>query len=156
MKKRISVFSAFCVVFFFVFAAFMAWYIPSVSSVRSKIEQTQRDLDTSRGREDKQQAEYNKAVEELPVVILRPAVGGSHLRELCVVITVDAVVLVRIVLVVGATLSLDVGENPLHRVIDGVVCSVGCAGVGVDLSGEGVGLWLLAAVSRYEGGALGA
>ena len=68
MKKRISVFSAFCVVFFFVFAAFMAWHIPSVSSVRSKIEQTQRDLDTSRGREDKQQAEYNKAVEELPVV----------------------------------------------------------------------------------------
>ena len=68
MKKHISVFSAFCVVFFFVFAAFMAWYIPSVSSVRSKIEQTQRDLDTSRGREDKQQAEYNKAVEELPVV----------------------------------------------------------------------------------------
>ena len=68
MKKRIYVFSAFCVVFFFVFAAFMAWYIPSVSSVRSKIEQTQRDLDTSRGREDKQQAEYNKAVEELPVV----------------------------------------------------------------------------------------
>ncbi len=68
MKKRISVFSAFCVVFFFVFAAFMAWYIPSVSSVRSKIEQTQRDLDTSRGREDKQQAEYNKAVEELPIV----------------------------------------------------------------------------------------
>ena len=68
MKKRFSVFSAFCVVFFFVFAAFMAWYIPSVSSVRSKIVQTQKDLDTSRGREDKQQAEYNRAVEELPVV----------------------------------------------------------------------------------------
>ena len=94
-------------------------------------------------------------VEELPCVILRPAVGGSHLRELCVVITVGAVVLVRIVLVVGKTLSLDVGEHPLHRVIDGVVCSVGCAGVGVDLSGEGVGLSLLT-VSHYEGGALGA
>ena len=68
MKKRFSVFSAFCVVFFFAFAAFMTWYIPSVSSVRSKIVQTQRDLETSRGREDKQHAEYNKAVEELPVV----------------------------------------------------------------------------------------
>ena len=68
MKKRTSVFSVFCVVFFFAFAVFMAWYIPSVSSVRSKIVQTQRDLETSRGREDKQQAEYNKAVEELPVV----------------------------------------------------------------------------------------
>ena len=68
MKKRISVFSIFCVVFFFVFAAFMAWYIPSMSSVRSETVQTQRDLETSRGREDKQRAEYNKAVEELPVV----------------------------------------------------------------------------------------
>ena len=68
MKKRISLFSTFCVVFFFVFAAFMAWYIPSISSVRSKTVQTQRDLETSRGREEKQQAEYNKAVEELPVV----------------------------------------------------------------------------------------
>ena len=68
MKKRISVFSVFCVVFFFVFAAFMAWYIPSMSSVRSKTVQTQRDLETSRGREDKQQAEYDKAVSELPVV----------------------------------------------------------------------------------------
>ena len=68
MKKRISVFSVFCVVFFFVFAAFMAWYIPSMSSVRSKTVQTQRDLETSRGREDKQQAEYDKAVGELPLV----------------------------------------------------------------------------------------
>lgn len=68
MKKRFSVFSAFCVVFFFVFAAFMAWYLPSMSSVRSKTVQTQRDLETSRGREDKQQAEYSKAVGELPVV----------------------------------------------------------------------------------------
>ena len=68
MKNRISVFSIFCVVFFFIFAAFMAWYLPSMSSVRSKTVQTQRDLETSRGREDRQQAEYDKAVSELPLV----------------------------------------------------------------------------------------
>ena len=68
MKKRISVFGIFCVVFFFIFAAFMAWYLPSMSSVRSKTVQTQRDLETSRGREEKQQAEYDKAVSELPLI----------------------------------------------------------------------------------------
>ena len=68
MKKRISVFGIFCVVFFFIFAAFMAWYLPSMSSVRSKTAETRQNLETSEGRERKQQAEYDKAVEELPLV----------------------------------------------------------------------------------------
>ena len=68
MKKRLSSFNICCVVFFFIFAAFMAWYIPSVSSVRSKTAETRQNLETSEGRERKQQAEYDKAVEELPLV----------------------------------------------------------------------------------------
>lgn len=68
MKKRLSSFSIYCVVFFFIFAAFMAWYIPSMSSVRSKTAETRQNLETSEGRERKQQAEYDKAVEELPLV----------------------------------------------------------------------------------------
>ncbi len=64
MKKRTSVFVIFCTVFFFSFSAFMAWFIPSYSSVRSKINETYQMLDMSRGREAKQQAEYDSAVTE--------------------------------------------------------------------------------------------
>ena len=68
MKKHIPVFTVCCVLFLFVFAAFIAWYLPSMSSVYASIDETRRSLDTSRGRENKQQSEYDKAVEELPQV----------------------------------------------------------------------------------------
>ena len=64
MKKKISGFSVCCVVFLFVFAAFMVWYIPSMSSLQTKITDTRQSLETSRGRENKQQDEYDKAQEE--------------------------------------------------------------------------------------------
>lgn len=56
------------VVLMFIFSAFMAWYLPSSSSLRSRIAETERNLETSRGRENKQQDEYDKALEELPLV----------------------------------------------------------------------------------------
>jgi predicted nucleic acid-binding Zn-ribbon protein len=68
MKKKISGFSVCCVVFLFVFAAFMVWYIPSMSSLQTKITDTRQSLETSRGRENKQQDEYDKAVADLPVI----------------------------------------------------------------------------------------
>ena len=68
MKKRMSVFTSISVVFLFVFAAFLAWYIPSQASVLTGIEETKRSLETSRGRENKQQDEYDKAVQELPLI----------------------------------------------------------------------------------------
>lgn len=68
MKKNKKVFSACIVIFLFVFAAFMIWYIPSMSSMTAKVSETRQGLETSRGRENKQLDEYNKAVEELPLV----------------------------------------------------------------------------------------
>ena len=69
MKKKLSLFSTVCVVFFFVFAAFMAWYVPSMSSVAAQTAEAERDLETNRGREGKQTDEYNKAVTDLPLVL---------------------------------------------------------------------------------------
>ncbi len=68
MKNKTPVFTILCVMVLFVFAAFLAWYIPSQSSVLSGIEETKRSLETSRGREGKQQDEYDKAVQDLPVM----------------------------------------------------------------------------------------
>ena len=68
MKKRMPLFSVCCVLFLFVFAAFMAWYLPSSASIASKITETREKLETSRGREGKQQDEYDRAAEELPLV----------------------------------------------------------------------------------------
>ena len=68
MKNKTPVFTILCVMVLFVFAAFLTWYIPSQASVLSGIEETKRSLETSRGREGKQQDEYDKAVQDLPVI----------------------------------------------------------------------------------------
>ena len=47
----------------------MIWFVPSYASVRSRISETRRDLELSRGREAKQQAEYDSAVAELPLIL---------------------------------------------------------------------------------------
>ena len=69
MKKQLSFFSLCCIVFLFGFTVFMAWYIPSMSSVASKKEEISRNLEISYGRERKQQDEYDKAAAELPLVL---------------------------------------------------------------------------------------
>ena len=68
MKSKSSVFSVCCIVFLIIFAAFMIWYLPSASSLRAGIRETAQSLETSRGRERKQQDEYDQAVRELPLV----------------------------------------------------------------------------------------
>lgn len=68
MKKRLSWFSILSVVVLLGFAVFMFWYIPSSASLKSKTEETRQLLETSIGREGKQQDEYDKAVADLPVV----------------------------------------------------------------------------------------
>lgn len=65
MKNR---FVLFCAAFFIIFTLFMAWYVPSISGIRSRTAETRQSLETSRGREKKQQDEYDKAVAELPVI----------------------------------------------------------------------------------------
>ena len=69
MKKRTPVFTVFCAVLFFAFSAFMIWLIPSYASVRMKIDETRQELELNRGRELKQQSEYDSAVEELPLIL---------------------------------------------------------------------------------------
>ena len=68
MKKRMSWFSVLSVIVLLVFAVFMFWYIPSYGSLLSKTAETRQALETSIGREGKQQDEYDKAVADLPVV----------------------------------------------------------------------------------------
>lgn len=67
MKKK-NLFPMCCVLFLCIFTLFMIWYIPSMSSLAAKTEETRQSLETSRGRENKQQSEYDKAMEELPLV----------------------------------------------------------------------------------------
>lgn len=69
MKKSTSLFTVFCTVIFLAFTIFMIWFVSSYASVRSKISETRRELDLSRGREAKQQAEYDSAVAELPLIL---------------------------------------------------------------------------------------
>ena len=45
-----------------VFVLFMLWYVPSVSSRRFELADAELSLETSRGRERKQQYEYDQAV----------------------------------------------------------------------------------------------
>ena len=69
MKKNSSLFTVFCTVIFLAFTIFMIWFVPSYASVRLRISETRRDLELSRGREAKQQAEYDSAVAELPLIL---------------------------------------------------------------------------------------
>lgn len=68
MRKKFSAFSICCILVLFIFSAFMIWYLPASSSLLLKTEELKHSLDISRGRENKQQDEYDKAVLELPIV----------------------------------------------------------------------------------------
>ena len=50
----------------FCFVVFIVWYIPSVSARIFALEDIGKSLDTSRGRERKQQGEYNQVIAEIP------------------------------------------------------------------------------------------
>ena len=67
MKKSNSLFVLFCVLILLVFSGFMSWYLCSSSSLRSKTEDALSSLERNRGRESKQQDEYDKAFQELPL-----------------------------------------------------------------------------------------
>jgi peptidoglycan hydrolase CwlO-like protein len=68
MKRKMHVFSLCAVLVLFAFSLYMAWVIPARASLSAKITETQQSLKTSRGRENKQQAEYDKAMKELPAI----------------------------------------------------------------------------------------
>ena len=45
---------------------FVAWYLPSVGSLRFRLEDVRKSLETSQGRERKQQHEYDETVAAIP------------------------------------------------------------------------------------------
>ena len=68
MKKNLGLFNLCCILVFFIFTVFMFWYLPSMFSIHAKTAEIRRNLETSIGREGKQQDEYDQAVAELPLV----------------------------------------------------------------------------------------
>ena len=50
------------------FVLFVAWYLPAIGDVRFQLDDTNKSLETSRGRERKQQHEYDEVVAAIPEV----------------------------------------------------------------------------------------
>lgn len=61
MKTRRSLLAPVFACVMLVFVLFMLWYVPSVSSRRFELADAELSLETSRGRERKQQYEYDQA-----------------------------------------------------------------------------------------------
>ena len=68
MKRLYASFPVIFAVVMLVFALFLAWYVPSVSVRVFELEDISKSLETSHGRERKQQSEYDQAVAERPAV----------------------------------------------------------------------------------------
>ncbi len=68
MKNKLSAFSVCFILVLLIFVVLTAWYLPTASSLRLKLEDTALSLETSRGRESKQQYEYDNVVSQIPVV----------------------------------------------------------------------------------------
>ena len=67
MKKG-SAYAVFFTVIILICVLFIVWYLPAVSQRRFQLEDTQKSLETSLGRERKQQSEYDETVAALPEV----------------------------------------------------------------------------------------
>lgn len=62
---------------------FLAWYIPAVSDRAFRLEDIKKSLETSQGRERKQQFEYDKVVAEIPEIqaeldLIRPQTEAAQ------------------------------------------------------------------------------
>ena len=67
MKKG-SAYAVFFTLIMLICVLFIVWYLPAVSQRRFQLEDTQKSLETSLGRERKQQSEYDETVAALPEV----------------------------------------------------------------------------------------
>ena len=67
MKKG-SAYAVFFTVIMLICVLFIVWYLPAVSQRRFQLGDTQKSLETSLGRERKQQSEYDETVAALPEV----------------------------------------------------------------------------------------
>ena len=68
MKQPRSFFTVLFTVVMLIFVLFIVWYLPSAGLLRFQIEDVQKSLETSLGRERKQQHEYDEVVEAIPDV----------------------------------------------------------------------------------------
>ena len=68
MNKSKTVFPLIFTVVMLVFVCFIAWYIPSSGQLHFRLEDIQKSLETSQGRERKQQREYDETVVALPEI----------------------------------------------------------------------------------------
>ena len=66
MKKGGSVLTSLFVVIMLACTLFLAWYIPATANLRFRIDDLEISLDTSQGRERKQQAEYDQVLKDIP------------------------------------------------------------------------------------------
>ena len=62
MIRRKTLFPVLFVIIMLIFTVFVAWFLPSVSNLRFRLQDTQISLETSHGRERKQQHEYDETV----------------------------------------------------------------------------------------------
>ena len=65
MKQR-NVFPALFSFLMLLFVLFLVWYIPSVTGRTFALHDVMKSLETSQGRERKQQYEYDKVIAEIP------------------------------------------------------------------------------------------
>lgn len=68
MIRRKTLFPVLFVIIMLIFTVFVAWFLPSVSNLRFRLQDTQISLETSHGRERKQQHEYDETVADLHTV----------------------------------------------------------------------------------------
>ena len=68
MKKGRSAFSLLFALIMFICVLFLVWYLPAVQDLQFRVNDVQKSLETSQGRERKQQHEYDETVAALPEV----------------------------------------------------------------------------------------
>ena len=67
-RKTRSLFPVIFTVILLACVLFVAWYLPSSDALRFRIEDVKKSLETSQGRERKQQHEYDEVVAAVPAV----------------------------------------------------------------------------------------
>lgn len=65
MNRRKSVFPVIFILVMFLCVLFISWYLPAVSGLRYRLQDAKVSLETSQGRERKQQHEYDETVKAL-------------------------------------------------------------------------------------------
>ena len=66
MNRKTRLFSSFFVIIMLLFVLFILWYIPTESSLSFQLQDVGKSLETSQGRERKQQKEYDDAANAIP------------------------------------------------------------------------------------------